>query len=129
LVSTERNEVLYYGAYGSLVVMGDGLTIGFFSTFVSGYRRYFNGLRDFLSTQPFAGQIQLIGKEDPGVTDGELFEVTFVDTGQMIHSKRVVKEEGIVHPNARQLSNLFKNIWMILHLCSHMPYHFGITEQ
>jgi hypothetical protein len=43
-------------------------------------------LRDFLSTQPFAGQIQLIGKEDPGVTGN--FEVTFVDTGQMIHSKR-----------------------------------------
>jgi hypothetical protein len=31
LVSTERNEVLYYGAYVSLVVMGDGLTIGSFS--------------------------------------------------------------------------------------------------
>jgi hypothetical protein len=43
LVSAERNEVLYDGAYGNLVEMGDGLTIGFFSTLVLGYRRYFNG--------------------------------------------------------------------------------------
>jgi hypothetical protein len=52
----------------------------------AGYRRNFNSLRDFLSTQAFAPQIELVDKEDTGVTGN--FEVTFPVTGQMIHSKR-----------------------------------------
>ena len=52
----------------------------------TGYRRYYDGLRQFLSTQPFANQIQIIGKEDRMVTGN--FEVTLFDTGQVIHSKR-----------------------------------------
>ena len=52
-----------------------------------GYRRYFNKLRDFLSSQPFAGEIQLIDKEDRRVTGN--FEVTILgDEPIVIHSKR-----------------------------------------
>ena len=52
-----------------------------------GYRRYFLGLKDFLSTQPFADRITIEGKEDRTVTGN--FEVFLGDDRQVIHSKRV----------------------------------------
>ena len=57
--------------------------------FTQGYRRYYNKLRDFLSTQSFAGDIILIDKEDRGVTG--TFDVTIMEDNEepmLIHSKR-----------------------------------------
>jgi hypothetical protein len=44
--------------------------------------------------------MQLIGKEDPGVTGN--FEVTIVDTGQMIHSKRHAGQGRADTPSERK---------------------------
>lgn len=54
--------------------------------FYIGYGRQFRGLKDFLSKQPFADQIEVLGLEDRGVTGN--FEVTVKETGQLLHSKR-----------------------------------------
>ena len=57
--------------------------------YIKGYRRYYNKLRDFLSTQSFAGDIILIDKEDRGVTG--TFDVTIMEDNEepmLIHSKR-----------------------------------------
>lgn len=53
----------------------------------TGYYRYFNGLRDYLSSQPsVASKIRLVPKEDTWITGN--FEVTVKSTGQVLHSKR-----------------------------------------
>ncbi|CAB9528956.1 Protein of unknown function (DUF1295) [Seminavis robusta] len=44
---------------------------------------------DYLSKQPFADQIELIGAKDVRVTGN--FEVTVKSTGQTLHSKRAGK--------------------------------------
>jgi hypothetical protein len=61
------------------------LTILSVHTYV-GYKRYYNGLRDFLTAQSsVADKIELIPLEDRGRTGN--FEVTVVDTKQILHSK------------------------------------------
>ena len=49
-----------------------------------GYGRYFRDLRDFLISQ-LGDQIEVLPKEDRGVTGN--FEVTVLETGQVLHSK------------------------------------------
>jgi hypothetical protein len=53
----------------------------------TGYKKYYNGLRDFLYSQSsVADRIELIPLEDRGTTGN--FEVTVVETGQFLHSKK-----------------------------------------
>jgi predicted Rdx family selenoprotein len=52
---------------------------------ISGYHRYFTYLRDFLISE-LGDKIEVVPLEDPGVTGN--FEVTVMDTGDLIHSKR-----------------------------------------
>jgi hypothetical protein len=55
--------------------------------FVLGYHKQFVGLRDFLNSQSsIANRIEVIGKKDPMITGN--FEVTVVETGQVLHSKK-----------------------------------------
>ena len=56
-------------------------------SFPSGYVRQYRGLREFLAKQSFADRIEVIPKEDRGVTGN--FEVTGKSTGEVLHSKRV----------------------------------------
>ena len=62
------------------------MTINNYIITYKGYGRQFRGLKDFLSKQDFADQIEVLGKEDRGVTGN--FEITVKDTGQLLHSKR-----------------------------------------
>jgi len=56
-----------------------------------GYRRYYHGLRDFLSSQPeVAPHIEIVPNEDAGITGN--FEVTVRDTGHVLHSKRTRRQ-------------------------------------
>lgn len=67
---------------------------------ILGYGRYFNGLKDFLSSQPsVANKIELVGKEDPTVTGN--FEVSVAATGQLLHSKRQAGQGKATSPGER----------------------------
>ena len=53
----------------------------------TGYRRHYDGLKDFLSSQPdVSDKIELVPREDAMVTGN--FEVSVIKTGQVLHSKR-----------------------------------------
>jgi hypothetical protein len=52
----------------------------------SGYGRYANALKTFLESQPFASDIKVTYGRDSQITGN--FEVTIVETGKLIHSKR-----------------------------------------
>jgi hypothetical protein len=52
----------------------------------SGYSRYFNSLKTFLESQPFANDIKIVGKKDAGVTGN--FEVVVVESEDLIHSNK-----------------------------------------
>jgi hypothetical protein len=70
----------------------------------TGYRKYYNGLRDFLSAQSsVADKIELIPLEDRGTTGN--FEVTVVDTRQVLHSKRKYGQ-GRAESNAERMAIL-----------------------
>lgn len=51
-----------------------------------GYERQYRGLRDYLSSQPFADKINVVALKDTAITGN--FEVTVKQTGQVLHSKR-----------------------------------------
>ena len=51
-----------------------------------GYTRQYLSLKKFLTAQPFANDIQIVGIKDPGVTGN--FEVTVGDDRELVHSKR-----------------------------------------
>ena len=70
----------------SLIRLNACLYINFTTFLCLGYGRQFRGLKDFLSKQSFADQIEVLGHEDRGVTGN--FEVTVKETGQLLHSKR-----------------------------------------
>jgi hypothetical protein len=54
---------------------------------VLGYRKYFTALKDYLSLHVSnPSRLELVSREDKVVTGN--FEVTVVDTGQVLHSKR-----------------------------------------
>ena len=48
--------------------------------------RYFNRLREFLNSQPFASEIEVQGLMDSAITGN--FEVAIVETKQLIHSSK-----------------------------------------
>lgn len=52
----------------------------------TGYNRQYKSLEKFLLARVDGRRVQLIPKEDPGVTGN--FEITVVPTGQVLHSKR-----------------------------------------
>ena len=57
----------------------------------SGYERYYRGLEEFLLSQPSINtKIQIVGKEDPGVTGN--FEVSVLPNGPLLHSKRHARQ-------------------------------------
>jgi predicted Rdx family selenoprotein len=58
--------------------------VGF--THDSGYNRHFVSLKKYLSTQPFASAIDVVGIHDPGVTGN--FEIRIGDEKTMIHSAK-----------------------------------------
>jgi hypothetical protein len=52
-----------------------------------GYKRYFDGLKDFLASQPsIAGKVELVALPDRGLTGN--FIVTVLGTGQVLHSNK-----------------------------------------
>lgn len=51
-----------------------------------GYGRYASALKTFLESQPFASDIKVTYGRDSQITGN--FEVTIVETGKLIHSKR-----------------------------------------
>jgi hypothetical protein len=56
----------------------------------TGYRKYYNGLREYLLSQSSLAhrRVELVPLEDARVTGN--FEVTVLGTGQILHSKRQV---------------------------------------
>ena len=50
----------------------------------TGYGKYYNGLRDFLVSQ-LGDRIEILPKKDRRATGN--FEVSVVETGQLLHSK------------------------------------------
>jgi hypothetical protein len=53
----------------------------------TGYSRQYNGLKEFLSSQPsIANKFVMSPKKDASITGN--FEVTVLDTGKVLHSKK-----------------------------------------
>lgn len=74
------------------------------SPLLPGYKRYYRALKDFLSSQPSVNsKIELIPKEDRMVTGN--FEVTVLETGQVLHSKRHAGQ-GRAESNAEKMAIL-----------------------
>jgi selT/selW/selH-like putative selenoprotein len=64
-----------------------------------GYGRHVNALQEFLAQQQFASEIDFISKRDPSISGN--FEVTIVETGELIHSKK--RGNGLANSsNAKQ---------------------------
>lgn len=57
--------------------------------YTTDYGKYYRSLRDFL-TSHLGDQVELIPKEDHRITGN--FEVTVVETGQLLHSKTKMKQ-------------------------------------
>jgi hypothetical protein len=71
---------------------------------IIGYKKYYNGLRDFLYSQSsIADRIELFPLEDRGTTGN--FEVTVVDTGQYLHSKKKYRQ-GRAESSAERMAIL-----------------------
>ena len=70
--------------------------------FLTGYAKYFRGLRDFLESQ-LGDRIQIIPKEDHGTTGN--FEVSVLETGQLLHSKTKMRQ-GKATSNAERMAIL-----------------------
>ena len=54
-----------------------------------GYRSRYNGLANFLTSR-LSDRIEVIPVEDPGISGN--FEVTVLDTGELLHSKKLKKQ-------------------------------------
>jgi hypothetical protein len=92
LLCVRRNDCLCYIYYHYLT---------YFYFLSTGYRRYFEGLAEFLGSQPFADRLSIEGHEDRTVTGN--FEVSLGAEGKVIHSKRVAgqgKAQSLAERNA-----------------------------
>ena len=65
-----------------------------------GYRHPFIRLVDFLYSQPFGDRIEVVSKVDRMITGN--FEVSILDTGQVIHSKKHAKQGRAQTPAERR---------------------------
>jgi hypothetical protein len=52
----------------------------------SGYRRYYNALKEYLLSKVDGHKLEILPMEDKGTTGN--FEVTVQGTGQLLHSKK-----------------------------------------
>jgi len=51
-----------------------------------GYEKYYRSLRSFLEAQPFGKDLQFVPLKDTRITGN--FDVTILETGELIHSKK-----------------------------------------
>jgi hypothetical protein len=68
---------------------------------LAGYIRQYNMLKDFLSQQAFANQIDVVPIKDRGVTG--TFEVFIGNEKQLIHSKRTAGQGRAESSNERAM--------------------------